>query len=129
MPLQPSNPVSRRAFVQIAAGAAAAPFVHSAEAGRPNILWLTCEDMDPHLRCCGEEYSITPNLGWPAARGCVYRNAWSNAPVFAPARTTIITGVYLTSKGSEHMRSMTRMPAGWKMFPGYLRLYRDGNLE
>ena len=114
MSLQPSNRVSRRAFIQIAAGAAAAPFVQSAEAARPNILWLTCEDMGPHLRCCGDEYSITPNLDRLAARGCIYRNAWSNAPVCAPARTTIITGVYPTSTGSEHMRSMTHMPAGWK---------------
>jgi arylsulfatase A-like enzyme len=48
-------------------------------------------------------------------------NAWSNAPVCAPARTTIISGVYPPSTGSEHMRSLTRMPASWKMFPGYLR--------
>src|ERR1043166_6922603 len=30
-------------------------------------------------------------------------------------------GVCPTSTGAEHMRSMSPMPAGWKMFPGYLR--------
>lgn len=117
-----SRTISRRAFLHGGAGIlSAAPFVRSAQSARPNILWLTCEDMGPHLRCCGDEYSITPNLDRLAARGCIYGNAWSNAPVCAPARTTIISGLYPTATGSEHMRSMTRMPAGWKMFPGYLR--------
>jgi uncharacterized sulfatase len=98
-----------------------APFVLPQQGPKPNILWLTAEDMGPNLRVCGDQYSLTPNLDRLAARGCVYNNAWSNAPVCAPARTTIISGVYPTATGSEHMRSMTRMPAGWKMFPGYLR--------
>src|SRR5690606_10060519 len=66
-------------------------------------------------------YSITPNLDRLATRGCLYTNVWSNAPVCAPARTTIISGLYPTSTGSEHMRSFTSLPPGWKMFPGYLR--------
>lgn len=93
----------------------------AAAASRPNILWITCEDIGPHLHACGDDYSVTPNLDKLCQRGSIYMNAWSNAPVCAPARTTIISGVYPTSTGAEHMRSMTRMPAGWKMFPGYLR--------
>ena len=50
-----------------------------------------------------------------------YRAAWSNAPVCAPARTAIITGVYPTSTGSEHMRSLVAMPAFMKMYPQLLR--------
>src|ERR1051326_4772428 len=111
----------RRAFILGAAGATvAAPLLRS-QAARPHILWLTTEDIRPPLHACGDHYSITPNLDRLAARGCIYNNAWSNAPVCAPARTTIISGVYPTATGSEHMRSMTRMPAGGKMFPGYLR--------
>jgi len=113
--------VSRRRFLEGTVAAAAAPFIRAAQAPRPNILWLTCEDTGPHLGACGDAYSVTPNLDRLAARGCLYNNAWSNAPVCAPARTTIISGVYPTATGAEHMRSMTRMPAGWKMFPGYLR--------
>ncbi|MCC7174828.1 MAG: sulfatase-like hydrolase/transferase [Bryobacterales bacterium] len=129
---------SRRALLTGVAGLAGAPLVRSAQPPRPNILWLTCEDTGPHLGACGDAYSVTPNLDRLAGRGCVYGNAWSNAPVCAPARTTIISGVYPTATGSEHMRSMTRMPAGWKMFPGYLReagyyctnnLKEDYNLE
>jgi uncharacterized sulfatase len=114
------NP-SRRVFIQGAAGIAAAPLLPAAEQPKPNILWLTWEDIGPHLHCCGDDYSTTPNFDRLAKRGCVYVNTWSSAPVCAPARTAIITGVSPTSTGAEHMRSMTRMPAGWKMFPGYLR--------
>lgn len=113
------NP-SRRTFLGVAASAAATPALCAATA-QPNILWLTWEDIGPHLHCFGDDYSSTPNFDRLAKRGCVYHNTWASAPVCAPARTAIITGVCPTSTGAEHMRSMTRMPAGWKMFPGYLR--------
>ena len=56
-----------------------------------------------------------------AAKGMIYTRAISNAPVCAPARTTIISGMYPTSTGAEHMRSMTQLPKGFKMYPVYLR--------
>ena len=101
----------------LARGEAAA----DSNAPRPNILWLTCEDMGPHLGAYGDTYATTPNLDRFAALGLRFLNVWSNAPVCAPARTTLISGLYPTSTGSEHMRSMTRLPAGIKMYPQYLR--------
>jgi arylsulfatase A-like enzyme len=88
---------------------------------RPNILWITCEDTGPQLGCYGDSYAKTPNLDALAARGARYRMAWSNAPVCAPARTTIISGMYPTSTGSEHMRSEVKLPEGMRMYPWYLR--------
>jgi uncharacterized sulfatase len=90
-------------------------------ADRPNILWLTCEDMGPHLGCYGDVYSTTPNLDAFAAKGMRYINANSNAPVCAPARTTIITGLYGPSIGAEHMRSTVPLPPQFRMFPVFLR--------
>lgn len=87
----------------------------------PNILWITSEDNGPQLGCYGDEYATTPHLDQLAARGMVYLNVWSVAPVCAPARTAIISGMYPSSTGSEHMRSMTRLPDGMKMYPQYLR--------
>jgi uncharacterized sulfatase len=100
---------------------AAAPLGAAAEADRPNILWITCEDTGPQLGCYGDQYAETPNLDRLAARSLRYVYAWSNAPVCAPARTTIISGVYPTSTGSEHMRSLVSMPAFMKMYPQFLR--------
>jgi len=88
---------------------------------RPNILWITNEDMGPNLGCYGDAYATTPNLDQFAKQSLRYTKCWSNAPVCAPARTTIITGLYPTSTGAEHMRSLVPMPTGMKMFPEYLR--------
>ena len=81
--------ITRRAF---AASLGAGALATAAEQPRPNILWITCEDTGPHLHACGDEYSVTPKLDALAATGSIYMNAWSNAPVCAPARTTIISG-------------------------------------
>lgn len=90
-------------------------------AAKPNIVWLTCEDMGPHLPCYGNPLADTPFIDRLAARSLRYRHAWSCAPVCAPARTTLISGLYPTSTGSEHMRSLTRLPSGFQMYPQYLR--------
>ena len=87
----------------------------------PNILWVTSEDNGPHLGCYGDKYATTPNLDALAARGMIYTRALSTAPVCAPARTTIISGMYPPSTGAEHMRSMTSLPDGFRMYPAYLR--------
>jgi uncharacterized sulfatase len=90
-------------------------------AERPNVLWITSEDNGQQLGCYGDEYATTPNLDSIAAKGVIYLNAWSTAPVCAPARTTIISGVYPPSTGSQHMRSSAPMPPFMKMYPQYLR--------
>src|SRR4051812_24058653 len=95
--------------------------VAGASADLPNILWITCEDIGPHLGCYGDDYSITPNLDALAAKGMRYTNASSNAPVCAPARTTIIAGLYPPSTGAEHMRSLVNLPPQFRMFPQFLR--------
>ncbi len=87
----------------------------------PNVLWLSSEDNGPHLGAYGDDYATTPNLDGLAARGLVYRNAWSTVPVCAPARTTIISGLYPASTGAQHMRSRSRLPEGFRFFPQYLR--------
>ena len=107
----------RRDFVS----AALATPALAAQMERPNILWVTCEDMSPHLGCFGDPHVKTPNIDALAARGLRYTRVWSNAPVCAPARTTIISGMYPPSTGSEHMRSQTSLPASMKMFPQFLR--------
>ncbi len=90
-------------------------------AEKPNILWLTAEDIGPHLGCYGDDYADTPVLDEFASRSLLYLNAWSTAPVCAPARTTLISGMYPPSTGSEHMRSMASLPKQFKMYPAYMR--------
>ena len=87
----------------------------------PNILWLTSEDNSPFLGCYGDEFATTPNLDKLASEGFLYTHAYANAPVCAPARNTIITGVYASSNGSQHMRSYYPLSEIVKTYPEFLR--------
>jgi uncharacterized sulfatase len=88
---------------------------------QPNILWITSEDHGPQMGCYGDEYAKTPNIDQLAAKGLLYTHCWSCAPVCAPARTTLISGMFPPSTGSEHMRSMVPYPQGKQMYPQLLR--------
>src|SRR3954467_15928254 len=120
--MTPSLPMRLRAyplflFAFLASMLAAA----AATVDRPNILWLTSEDHGPQMGCYGDPIARTPNVDALAAKGMLYKRAWSNAPCCAPARTTIISGMMAPSLGGEHMRSEVVMPAGAKMYPQFLR--------
>ena len=78
---------------------------------RPNILWITTEDMSAALGAYGDPYAVTPNLDALAARGVRYTQAFASAPICAPARSTLITGVHATSLSTQHLRSEGRLPA------------------
>lgn len=109
-------------FLPLLLGALSACCAFSARAtDQPNILWITSEDHGPHLGAYGDRNASTPHLDALAERGLLFKQAWSCAPVCAPARTTIISGLFATSSGGEHMRSMVALPAGAKLFPEYLR--------
>lgn len=88
---------------------------------RPNILWISSEDNGPELGCYGDEYAVTPHLNAFAKKSLRYTRASSSAPVCAPARTTIISGIFPPATGAEHMRSMTKLPPAFKMFPAFLK--------
>lgn len=94
----------------------------------PNILWITVEDISPDLGCYGDSLAHTPALDALASEGFIYNNAIANAPVCAPARNAIITGMYPSSLGTLHMRSFSnsmkssgRIPEDIKLYPEVLR--------
>jgi arylsulfatase A-like enzyme len=107
---------------------------------QPNILWITCEDMSPHLGSYGEKVAKTPNLDQLAKEGVRFTNAFSTAGVCAPSRSALITGCYQTAIGTQNMRTLAPsavlakedyppsyhsysavVPEGVKCFPEYLR--------
>ena len=87
----------------------------------PNILWITCEDISPNLGCYGDRYAVTPNLDRLAAQGVRYTAAFAPIGVCAPSRSSLITGMFAPSLGSQHMRCQGTLPADVKCFPQYLR--------
>lgn len=88
---------------------------------RPNILWLTAEDICPHLGCYGDAYAVTPNLDRFATQSVRYTQAFGITGVCAPNRSCLITGVFPSRLGSHGMRSMTTLPDAVKCFSEYLR--------
>ena len=91
-----------------------------------NIVWLSVEDMSPWLACYGDDTVDTPNIDRLAREGVRYENAYASSPVCAPARSSLITGMYATRIGTMHMRNgnpsraaMERDPQAYADIPGY----------
>jgi len=108
----------------------------NAQQTKPNIIWITCEDISPFIGAYGNKLVKTPNIDQLAKEGIRYTNAFTTAGVCAPSRSTIITGMYQTSIGTQHMRTLNAPSAGRtsemtysavvpdfvKCFPEYLRV-------
>ncbi len=92
-----------------------------AAAERPNIVWLSAEDISPHLACFGDPHAITPNLDSLASQGVRYTRTFTTAGVCAPCRSGIITGMYQTTLGTQHMRSRASLPPFIQPFTVALR--------
>ena len=88
---------------------------------RPNIVWLSCEDISPHLGCYGDPHATTPNIDQLASEGVRYTHAFVTAGVCAPCRSSIITGMYQTTIGTQHMRCSATLPEFIKPFTIALR--------
>jgi len=88
---------------------------------RPNILWISCEDISPLLGCYGAAGARTPRLDRFASEGVLWTRAFSCHGVCAPSRTGIITARHPISLGANHMRSRVELPAGVRLFPELLR--------
>jgi len=72
---------------------------------RPNIVWISNEDMSPHLGVYGDPLARTPVLDRLARESIRYTRAFATAPVCAPSRAAIITGMHQNAIGAQHMRT------------------------
>lgn len=86
---------------------------------RPNIVWIVAEDMSPDLGSYGDRQARTPNLDRLASQGVRFTRAFTHAPVCAPSRSGLITGMYPTTIGTHHMRSELISPP--ELFTASLR--------
>jgi arylsulfatase A-like enzyme len=100
---------------------------------RPNILWISNEDMSPRLGAYGDRLARTPSLDRLASQSIRFTHAFTTAPVCAPSRAAIITGMHQSAIGAQHMRTtedrVPELPGPYlavppfyvKAFPEYLR--------
>lgn len=89
----------------------------TADAARPNIVWIVVDDMSPYFGCYGEKLIATPNVDRMAREGTRFARAFTTAPVCSPSRSALVTGMYQTSIGAHHHRSgrgelKIELPAG-----------------
>jgi len=100
---------------------AVSPTAIQAGQTQPNILWLSCEDISPHLGCYGFPNATTPMLDAFAEESVLYEHAYTTAGVCAPCRSAIITGMYQTSIGTHHMRCEALLPDHVKPFTFWMK--------
>lgn len=72
---------------------------------RPNIVLIVAEDLSPRIGAYGDEVARTPRLDQLAREGVRFTHAFTTAPVCAPSRAALITGVYAQAIGAQHMRT------------------------
>lgn len=113
-----SYPARKLLTVFIVACAASLP---AFGAEQPNILWLSCEDISPHLGCYGYPNATTPVLDEFAKEAVLYERVHTTAGVCAPCRSAIITGMYQTSIGTHHMRCEAKLPEHVKPFTYWMK--------
>tara|TARA_Y100001972_G_scaffold128681_2_gene190984 strand:+ start:6925 stop:8829 length:1905 start_codon:yes stop_codon:yes gene_type:complete len=87
----------------------------------PNIIWINAEDIGPAFGAYGDPYAKTPNIDALAEKSLRYDKAYATAPICAPSRSCLITGVYATAMGTQHLRNEIPRTPIIGALPEYLR--------
>ena len=87
--------MTRRQFLATAAAGAA-----SAKESRPNVLFISVDDMNDWVGCLGGYPGVqTPNIDRLARRGVLFANAHCASPLCNPSRTALYTGLGPATSG------------------------------
>jgi arylsulfatase A-like enzyme len=97
----PFDHPSRRQLLAGLPAAAAASGQSAANGSKPNIIMILSDQF--RWDCIGamgvNPMNLTPNLDKMARHGVLFRSAFSNQPVCAPARGSVLTGQYPSRHG------------------------------
>ncbi|MBN1818271.1 MAG: sulfatase-like hydrolase/transferase [Sedimentisphaerales bacterium] len=88
---------------------------------RPNVLWISLEDISPDLGCYGDDYAITPHIDRLAEQGTRFDRAFTSHGVCAPVRSGMIMSYYASAAGTNPMRCKGVPPESIRCFPEYMR--------
>lgn len=88
---------------------------------RPNVLWITAEDMSRTLGCYGDSFANTPSIDQLASESARFTHAFATSPVCSPSRACLINGCMASSQGAHAMRSQIPIPPEMNGFPTLLR--------
>lgn len=99
----------------------------SATAGRPNVVFIMADDLGwGEVGCYGQQKIRTPNIDRLASQGMRFTRAYSGAPVSAPSRCVLMTGLNLSrapirgnlERGEE---GQIPLPASYVTWPSLLQ--------
>lgn len=98
---------------------------------RPNVVFIISDQHKlGETGAYGSDISITPNIDKLANSGILFNNCYTPAPVCAPARASLVTGMYPYANGAIYHKAPVTMPNGKikNLGSGYLREtgYREG---
>lgn len=71
--------------------------------GKPNVLFLSIDDLRPALGTYGDTLAITPNFDQFAAEAMTFRQVFCQAAVCAPSRASLMTGLRPDSTRVWHL--------------------------
>jgi uncharacterized sulfatase len=108
----------RRDFVRGSFAAGVASSLPAQLSRRPNILFISADDLNLDVGCYGHPIVQTPNLDRLAGRGVRFERAYCQFPVCNPSRTSLLSGRYPERTGvldnrtnpRAHMRDAVFLP-------------------
>ncbi len=115
-PCLPSEgkPLTRRRFLGAGGLTALAPAILSCSRtrpARPNVLLIVCDDLNDSITGMGgHPQARTPNINRLMRMGVRFTNAHSNAPICAPARACLFSGIYPHHSGIIEFKPMLSSP-------------------
>ena len=65
----------------------------NAQDNRPNVLFISIDDLRPELGCYENRHIQSPNIDTFAKQGIVFERAYCQVPVCGPSRASLLTGI------------------------------------
>ena len=75
---------------------------------KPNILFISIDDLRPTLGAYGDSIAVTPNIDQIAAEGMTFRQTFTQVAVCAPSRASLMTGLRPDSTRVWHLGNKFR---------------------
>ncbi|MBB6428861.1 sulfatase [Algisphaera agarilytica] len=91
-----------RTFFALLAALLLAPSPQAQPTGKPNILFISIDDLRTELGCYGSDIAVTPHMDALAQQGLRFNNAYCQQAICGPSRASLLTGLRPDTIGITH---------------------------